>query len=313
MSTQFQEVDIEQYSPTTGPDIKNKVAQDSRVHWFFNPAARIDVRDRVTGNEVSEDGKIRTRSFVKAGVLVPFRNVIKNVSRPKDQPPPPGTKGELQTLLPVTKYAFEIADELAFAYADTGAGIVDSLTGIEDEALVRSIYRLCMGTRLRVETDPMLPGEKVPVIPAMLEYLYKQAPANIEEALKETRDTAFGMTVENTRLTLIAYCERAISGWAKQTVQESRKSIADRSGGHPGRSEFDARDRRMFAALGESIPTDIQPTSPTLEKAVELLMQRELKEPVVPVEDPRVAILEKTLAKMQRQLETLSKATNAGS
>lgn len=305
MSTVYEDVQVADYVPNSGPTTGDKVVLDSRGRWFFNPAAKINVRDRVTGNEIDADGNVHARTFIKPGVLVPFRNVTYNVPRPKDQPPAPGSKPEQQRLLTVTKYASEIADEIAFAYADTGATVIESLTGIEDEGLVRSIYRLCMGTQLKVATDPALPGEKIPVVPAMVEYLSFTAPTNIERAFEgknSKEDRELRATIEATRSELLASCNAAIAGWARFTVEESKQSIADRSGGHPGKAKFDVRDHRVFAALGETIPTNIQPTNPTLEKAVEILLNKELNKPE---EDPRIAMLEKALAEQKEMIEGL--------
>ena len=313
MSTQFEEAEIASYAPNTGPTNEDQVKSDSAVRWFFNPAARIDVRDRVTGNEINEEGKSGHRQFIKAGTLVPFRNVTYNIPRPKDQPPMPGLSPQQQRFVTLTKYASAVADEIAFAYADTGARVVDSLTGIEDEKLVRTIYRLCVGPKIKIATDPMLPGQKIPVLPAMLEYLTREAPQTIEKAFEGQNDPKLKAIVERTRLILTAACNDAVSGWATATTRESRKSIADRAGGHPGRSEFDDRDRRMFAALGETIPTDIQATDPTMAKAVELLLKKELAKseaPAEPVEDPRIAMLEKALAEQTAQIQRLTARMN---
>lgn len=303
MSTQLQKVDISSYVPPAGPSITDKIQQDSRRRWFFNPAAKINVRDRVVGNEIDPDGNVRARTFIPAGSLTPISNVNFNAPRPKDQPPPPGSTPQEQRLVAAVKYASEIADELAFAYADTGATVIDALTGVEDDQLVRSIFRLCMGPRIKIATDPMLPGEQIPVIPAMLEYLSNEAPASIEKAFEGKNDPKFKAQVEDVRSQLVASCNAALTGWAKFTVEESKQSVADRTGGHPGKAKFDPRDRRAFAALGESIPTEIQPTSPTLEKAVELLLAKELKPAT---DDPRIAQLERIVAEQQEKLEKLS-------
>ena len=301
MNTQLEDVEIGGYAPNSGPDVADDIKDRSARRWFFNPAARIDVRDRVTGNEIV-DGEIAARSFIKAGTLTSIQNTTFNSPRPKDQPPPPGSKPEHQRLVAHTKYARDIADELAYAYADTGAITIESLTGIEDEQLVRSIFRLCVGPQIKVATDPMLPGEKVPVLPAMLGQLNVEAPARIERAFEGKNDPKFRQIVEETRRLLVASCEMAHAGWARALTEESKQSIADRAGGHPGKAKFDRRDRRAFAALGESIPTDIQPTSPTLEKAVELLLKKELQ---APAEDPRIAMMEKALAEQKAQIESL--------
>lgn len=301
MSTLLEDVEIGSYAPNTGPDVADDIVNRSLVRWFFNPAAKIDVRDRIVGDEIV-NGQSVAMSYIKAGTLVPFRNKTHNVPRPKDQPPPPGTKPDQQRLLAQTKYAKDIADELAFAYADTGSLIIESLTGVEDEGLVRSIFRLCMGTQIKVATDPMLPGEKVPVIPAMLEELNDKAPDRIERAFSDKDDPKLRRRVEETRRLLIAACDAAYAGWARATTEESKQSIADRIGGNAGKAKFDRRDRRAFAALGETIPTDIQPTNTTLEKAVELLMKKELQPPA---EDPRIAQLERAIAEQKEMIENL--------
>jgi hypothetical protein len=306
MSTVFEELESEGVASSgvnDGPDVQDDIAAKSMVRWFFNPAARIMVRDRVVGNEINAEGRSVARQFIKAGVLVPLRNVTYNVPRPKDQPPPPGRPAAEQRLIGKTKYASDIATELADAYADTGALVIDSLTGIEDEKLVSAIYKLCMGARIRVASDPLLVGEKVPVIPTMIDHLTSQAPQNIEKAFADGKDPQLKAKVEETRRLLLASCSAAQTGWARFITSQSRKSKADRSGGHPGKSEFDARDRRAFAAMGELIPTDIQATNPTLEKAVEILLKRELNEPQ---EDPRIAQL---LAVVESQAEEVKRLT----
>lgn len=312
MSTQFEEVELENYAPPSGPTLVDDIKDKSEVRWFFNPAAKISVRDRVTGNELNAAGQSVARSFIRAGTLVPLRNTTRNLPHPKAKTPPPGSPPQPQSVIVEQLYAKDIAEDLAFAYADTGAQIINSLTGIEDEALVRSIFRLCVGAQIKVATDPLLPGEKVPVIPAMLETLNREAPQGIELAFAgkhSPEDIQLRATVEETRRLLIAACNAAVSNWARLTTQESRKSIADRSGGHPGKAEFDDRDRRAFAAMGESIPTDIQSTkNATLEKAVELLLNKELQ-PVV--ENPRIAMLEKALQVQGEMLERLTAAAEA--
>jgi hypothetical protein len=149
----------------------------------------------------------------------------------------------------------------------------------------------------------------------MLQYLNREAPKGIDMAFEgktDDEDIMLRAIVEETRRQLIAACNVAVANWARTTTQESRKSIADRSGGHPGKSEFDARDRRAFAAMGETIPTDIQSSkNVTLEKAVELLMNRELQPqpaPPPPAEDPRIAMLEKALKEQGEMLKRLTAA-----
>ncbi len=285
----------------------------SAVRWYFNPAAKIDVRDRIVGNEMrqmapEEPAKPVARTFIPAGTLVPFRDVTRYVPRRRDQPPPPSAGGPVrsQQLIAETKHAAWIAEEMRDAYADTGANVIDALTGVEDEALVRSIFRLCVGPRIKVATDPQLPGEKVPVIPAMLNYLHNTAPTNIEEAFKDKHDATLRGIVEETRRQLIIACEAAVSGWARLHTEDSRQLIADRAAGHPGKTQFDRRDRRAFAALGESIPTNIQPSSnPTLEKAVELLAAKAMQ-PTEP--DPRIAALEAVIDKQSKLIDKQSAA-----
>ena len=298
MNTLLEDVEIGNYAPNSGPDVADDIRNRSLVRWFFNPAAKIDVRDRIVGDEIGPDGRTVAMSYVPAGTLVPFRNKTHNVPRPKDQPPPPGSTPTQQQLLAQTKYAKDIADELAFAYADTGAMVIEALTGIEDEKLVRSIFRLCVGSQIKVATDPMLPGEKVPVITAMLEQLNDEAPERIERAFAERDDPKFRTIVENTRSQLIASCNATYAGWARAITEESKQSIADRIGGNAGKAKFDKRDRRAFAAMAESIPTDIKPANPTLEKAVEFLVQDKMNQK----EDPRIAQLEKALAELTEQV-----------
>jgi hypothetical protein len=308
MSTQFEEAEVSSYTPNSGPEVMDDVRSRSAVRWFFNPAAKINVRDRIVGDEVGPDGQIVPLTFIKAGTLVPLRNKTYNTPRPNDQPPPPGARPGQQRLVAHTKYAADIASELEFAYADTGSTIVASLTGIEDEALVRSIFRLCVGAQIKVATDPLLPGEKIPVLPEMLYQLQVEAPQRIEQAFADQDDPKLRNIIEQTRTYLIAACESAMTNW-RTVAEDSRLGVAERAGTGKGKINYDARDRRAFASMGESVPTNIQPTNVKLEQAVELLLNKELnKKPAQ--EDPRIAKLEKAIKSLEQRLE---KASSAGS
>lgn len=301
MSTTYEETEVASYAEGKDAAPVGTVKDPSAVRWYFNPAARIDVRDRVIGNEAPG----QSRGYIAPATLIPFRDVTQYVPRPKDQPPPPGSSPRVQSLLQKTKFAWEIADEMNSAYADTGAMVIESLTGIEDDNLVRSIFRLCVGGKIAVAVDPMLPGQKIPVIPAMLDFLYNTAPNGIEQAFankKDRKDLTLRATIEETRRILIISCEAAMATWARFTTDLSKQELSDRGSGGKGKAQFDVRDRRMFAAMGQPIETNIQANP--IAKAVELLTERSLKE-VGP--DPRIASLEAIVAQQTAAIDKLMK------
>lgn len=246
------------YSGNAGPTQFDQVKDASAVRWLFNPAARIDVRDRVVGYEPGPDGRPAARRFIRAGVLTPIRNVTYNVPPRNAHIPGPALgnpQARTQRLVAQTKYAVEVAEELTFAYAETGLVVIDALTGVEDDAAVSGIVRMLFGGKIQVVKDSMLPGEQVPVIPSMMESLVA-ASARIAEAFSKNPDPTLQARVESARAALLNSCRLGL-GWARSLTDESRRLLKSRTpGGGSAKIEYDDRDRRAFAALGESVPQE---------------------------------------------------------
>lgn len=270
-------VEVAGYVPETDAGEFDQIKNASAVRWLFNPAAKIDVSRRAVGYELNERHERVTRSFVPAGTLTPFRNITIYVP-PRDAKTPgpqfsrPDTPVK-QRLAPQTKYAFEIADELTsqVAYADTGLVVVEPLTGIEDGATVGGILRMLLGERVRVATDPSLPGEVVPVLPALLAHLDGPARANVERAFADRNEPALKAKVEQTRETLRGSVVAGIT-WARGIVDNSRTQLKTRTPlGGTAKIEFDPRDRRAFLALGESIPNEQGQAAPPTQDFASVL------------------------------------------
>lgn len=259
------------YAPETDAGEFDQIRNASAVRWLFNPAAKIDVSRRAVGYELNERSERVTRSSVPAGRLTPVRNMTIYVP-PRDARTPgpqfarPATAVK-QTLVPQTKYAFEIADELTSqqAYADTGLIVVEPLTGIEDEKTVRGIVRMLFGEKIKVATDPNLPGELIPVLPALLSYLDGPARQNIEQAFTEHHNPALQRTVEDARVALRGAVITGMT-WARGIADTSRTQLKTRTpGGGTAKIEFDPRDRRAFLALGEPIPNEQGQAAPAAQ------------------------------------------------
>lgn len=224
---------------------KQRVIDVNKTRYLFNPFEVVDLRNGVApyGHPYLENGK-----FIEIGTV---HRLVTNAKAERS------VKGNSRSdnthdaglYHPEAREAMFIARDLTTRYAEKGVVEIESIANAAEADM---LSKLVLGTSIPSVEDINNPGFPVPVIPAWLEQIARNAKTAAKE-LKEAgakdiaeKVTACTAEVRASLATAINYCQRA--------TMAARERIADAKAIN---RFFDAHEKRCLLALGEEIPMEL--------------------------------------------------------
>lgn len=232
------EQDATGFQRSTSP-LRPARARRSETHYGCSPAFDIDVRDRkvlppdqlvIRKGDLIEFVPVSVAAETEGGESAP-----PDVEMDAQGKPVPGVYRSSPTAVRVpqtTKQPGDCADEMRWAYADAnpwGFQVFDVLTGLDPEDAFK-VFKSVMPRRMN--------------IPEAIAHL---------ESLEITEDFYRDADAEVVRQQLLSgFADAAL--YSRTVLEGSQQEIADRNAGSKGKAQYDARDRKVSAALGEVLP-----------------------------------------------------------
>lgn len=225
---------------------KQQVIDVNKTRWLFNPFEVIDLQNGFPcGHDFLPNGR-----FVEIGTV--YRLVTNAIAKRAVGGSPDNITNSTHDpglYHPEPRPAAYIASDLTNRYAEKGVVAIAAIQTSDEAGLLAKIV---LGEQIPSADDLNNPRHPVPVIPAWLEQIARNAAVAVRE-LNAAGETAIAAKVaqcaEEVRASLtlaLNYCRKATNA-AKERIVDPKSA----------NRYFDAHEQRCLLAMGEEIPNEL--------------------------------------------------------